>query len=51
MTSREAVQLLQGKMLHPEEEDRESTCTPLSCGWEITDTLCVAPVFTPASIM
>ncbi|XP_028594941.2 antizyme inhibitor 2 isoform X1 [Podarcis muralis] len=47
----EAVQLLQGKLLHPEEEDRESTCTPLSCGWEITDTLCVAPVFTPASIM
>ncbi|KAJ6654332.1 hypothetical protein lerEdw1_007254 [Lerista edwardsae] len=47
----EAVQLLQGKMLHSEEEDRESTCTPLSCGWEITDNLCVAPVFTPASIM
>ncbi|KAJ7304442.1 hypothetical protein JRQ81_012003 [Phrynocephalus forsythii] len=47
----EAVQLLQGKILHPEEEDRESTCAPLSCGWEITDTLCVAPVFTPASIM
>ncbi|XP_066494525.1 antizyme inhibitor 2 [Tiliqua scincoides] len=47
----EAVQLLQGKMLPSEEEDRESTCTPLSCGWEITDTLCVAPVFTPASIM
>ncbi|XP_061453136.1 antizyme inhibitor 2 [Rhineura floridana] len=47
----EATQLLQGKLLHPEEEDRESTCAPLSCGWEITDTLCVAPVFTPASIM
>uniref|UniRef100_A0ABM5ETE9 Antizyme inhibitor 2 n=1 Tax=Pogona vitticeps TaxID=103695 RepID=A0ABM5ETE9_9SAUR len=47
----EAVQLLQGKVLHPEEEDRENTCAPLSCGWEITDTLCVAPVFTPASIM
>ncbi|XP_053124382.1 antizyme inhibitor 2 isoform X2 [Hemicordylus capensis] len=47
----EAVQLLQGKLLHPEEEDRESTCAPLSCGWEITDSLCVAPVFTPASIM
>ncbi|KAH0631088.1 hypothetical protein JD844_005179 [Phrynosoma platyrhinos] len=47
----EAVQLLWGKLLHPEEEDRESACTPLSCGWEITDTLCVAPVFTPASIM
>ncbi|XP_013929719.1 PREDICTED: antizyme inhibitor 2-like [Thamnophis sirtalis] len=47
----EAVQLLQGKSLYLEEEDRESTCAPLSCGWEITDTLCVVPVFTPASIM
>ncbi|XP_063168681.1 antizyme inhibitor 2 isoform X2 [Candoia aspera] len=47
----EAVQLLKGKSLYPEEEDRESTCAPLSCGWEIMDTLCVAPVFTPASIM
>ncbi|XP_070620800.1 antizyme inhibitor 2 [Erythrolamprus reginae] len=47
----EAVQLLQGKPLYPEEEDRESPCAPLSCGWEITDPLCVAPVFTPASIM
>ncbi|XP_062996025.1 antizyme inhibitor 2 isoform X2 [Elgaria multicarinata webbii] len=47
----EAVQFLKGKLLHPEEEDRESTCAPLSCGWEITDTLCVAPVFAPASIM
>ncbi|KAF7236271.1 Antizyme inhibitor 2 [Varanus komodoensis] len=48
----EAVQLLKGKPLHAEEEDgRESACAPLSCGWEITDTLCVAPVFAPASIM
>nr|XP_060640081.1 antizyme inhibitor 2 [Anolis sagrei ordinatus] len=50
----EAVQLLWGKLLHAEEEEeegRESTCTPLSCGWEITDSLCAAPVFTPASIM
>ncbi|XP_039184117.1 antizyme inhibitor 2 isoform X3 [Crotalus tigris] len=49
----EAVQLLQGrrKSLYLEEEDRESTCTPPCCGWEIADTLCVAPVFTPASIM
>uniref|UniRef100_A0A8D0G6C5 Antizyme inhibitor 2 n=1 Tax=Sphenodon punctatus TaxID=8508 RepID=A0A8D0G6C5_SPHPU len=45
-----AVQLLQGKLLQPEEEERESICTPLSCGWEMTDTLCVAPVFAPASI-
>ncbi|XP_048357369.1 antizyme inhibitor 2 isoform X1 [Sphaerodactylus townsendi] len=47
----EAVQLLQGKLLLPEEEDQESTCAPLSCGWEITETLCVTPVFAPASIM
>ncbi|XP_032083017.1 antizyme inhibitor 2 isoform X1 [Thamnophis elegans] len=47
----EAVQLLQGKSLYLEEEDRDSTCAPLSCGWEITDILCVVPVFTPASIM
>uniref|UniRef100_A0A8C8RSP4 Antizyme inhibitor 2 n=1 Tax=Pelusios castaneus TaxID=367368 RepID=A0A8C8RSP4_9SAUR len=45
-----AVQLLQRKLPQPEEEDRESMCTPLSCGWEITDTLCVTPVFAPASI-
>ncbi|XP_044854122.1 antizyme inhibitor 2 isoform X4 [Mauremys mutica] len=48
--SREAVRLLQGKLPLPEEEDRESMCTPLSCGWEITDTLCITPVFTPARI-
>lgn len=46
----EAVQLLKGKSLYPEEEDRESTCARLSCGWEITDTVCVAPIFAPASI-
>ncbi|XP_074832211.1 antizyme inhibitor 2 [Carettochelys insculpta] len=46
----EAVQLLQGKLPQPEEEDRASACTPLSCGWEITATLCVTPVFTPARI-
>ncbi|XP_066125848.1 antizyme inhibitor 2 isoform X3 [Saccopteryx bilineata] len=32
-------------------EDAEGVCKPLSCGWEITDTLCMGPVFTPASIM
>uniref|UniRef100_A0A674JN98 Antizyme inhibitor 2 n=1 Tax=Terrapene triunguis TaxID=2587831 RepID=A0A674JN98_9SAUR len=47
--SREALRLLQGKLPQPE-EDRESLCTPLSCGWEITDTLCITPVFTPARI-
>lgn len=34
-----------------QDEDAEGMCKPLSCGWEITDTLCVGPVFTPASIM
>ncbi|XP_048682069.1 antizyme inhibitor 2 isoform X2 [Caretta caretta] len=48
--SREAVRLLQGKLPQPEEEDRESLCAPLSCGWEITNTLCITPVFTPARI-
>ncbi|XP_064327442.1 antizyme inhibitor 2 isoform X1 [Phalacrocorax carbo] len=45
-----AIQLFQGKP--PQTEDnRESVCTPLSCGWEMADTLCVTPVFTPASII
>uniref|UniRef100_A0A8C0G314 Antizyme inhibitor 2 n=1 Tax=Chelonoidis abingdonii TaxID=106734 RepID=A0A8C0G314_CHEAB len=48
--SREAVRLLQGKLPLPEKEDRENMCTPLSCGWEITDTLCITPVFTTARI-
>uniref|UniRef100_G1NU48 Antizyme inhibitor 2 n=1 Tax=Myotis lucifugus TaxID=59463 RepID=G1NU48_MYOLU len=34
-----------------QDEDAEGMCKPLSCGWEITDTLCVGPVFTPASII
>lgn len=43
---------LQGQLLPADqEEDAEGVCKPLSCGWEITDTLCVGPVFTPASIM
>ncbi|KFO11375.1 Ornithine decarboxylase 2 [Balearica regulorum gibbericeps] len=45
-----AIQLFQGK-LPQTEDDRESICTPLSCGWEMAETLCVTPVFAPASII
>ncbi|NWV43638.1 AZIN2 inhibitor, partial [Grantiella picta] len=45
-----AVQLFQGKPPQTE-DDRESLCTPLSCGWEMAETLCVTPVFAPASII
>ncbi|XP_057355951.1 antizyme inhibitor 2 isoform X1 [Manis pentadactyla] len=49
--SRVAWEALQGQLLPAEQdEDAEGMCKPLSCGWEITDTLCVGPVFTPASI-
>ncbi|NWX71754.1 AZIN2 inhibitor, partial [Alca torda] len=44
------VQLFQGKTL-PTEDDRESVCAPLSCGWEMAETLCVPPVFAPAGII
>lgn len=47
---RKAVQLFQGKLL-PAEDDHESACTPLSCGWEMVESLCVPPVFTPAGII
>ncbi|KAG8451608.1 hypothetical protein GDO86_003704 [Hymenochirus boettgeri] len=33
-----AVQLLQRGL--KETEERENVCTPMSCGWEISDTLC-----------
>ncbi|TKC40166.1 hypothetical protein EI555_008312, partial [Monodon monoceros] len=50
--SRVAWEALRGQLLPAEQdEDAEGTCRPLSCGWEITDTLCMGPVFTPASIM
>ncbi|XP_037683740.1 antizyme inhibitor 2 isoform X1 [Choloepus didactylus] len=50
--SRVAWEALQGQLLPAEQdEDAEDVCKPLSCGREITDTLCVGPVFTPASIM
>ncbi|NXB34354.1 AZIN2 inhibitor, partial [Eulacestoma nigropectus] len=45
-----AVQLFQGKPAQAE-DDRESLCTPLSCGWEMAETLCVTPVFAPAGII
>lgn len=48
--SRVAWEALRGQ-LPAEDQDAEGVCKPLSCGWEITDTLCVGPVFTPASIM
>uniref|UniRef100_A0A8C6GAN9 Antizyme inhibitor 2 n=1 Tax=Mus spicilegus TaxID=10103 RepID=A0A8C6GAN9_MUSSI len=50
--SRLAWEALRGQLLPAEEDqDAEGVCKPLSCGWEITDTLCVGPVFTPASII
>ncbi|KAF1475169.1 Antizyme inhibitor 2, partial [Megadyptes antipodes antipodes] len=45
-----AVQLFQGKPPQTE-DDRESVCAPLSCGWEMAETLCVTPVFAPAGII
>ncbi|XP_050182379.1 antizyme inhibitor 2 [Myiozetetes cayanensis] len=45
-----AVQLFQGKPPQAEDE-RESLCTPLSCGWEMAETLCVPPVFAPTGII
>ncbi|NWU90351.1 AZIN2 inhibitor, partial [Upupa epops] len=44
------LQLFQGKPPQTE-EDRESVCAPLSCGWEMVEPLCVTPVFAPASII
>ncbi|NWU48826.1 AZIN2 inhibitor, partial [Dromas ardeola] len=40
----------QGWLL-PTEDDQESVCAPLSCGWEMAETLCVPPVFAPTSII
>ncbi|NWY19000.1 AZIN2 inhibitor, partial [Aphelocoma coerulescens] len=45
-----AIQLFQEKPPQTE-DDRESLCTPLSCGWEMAETLCVTPVFAPAGII
>ncbi|NXP81514.1 AZIN2 inhibitor, partial [Ramphastos sulfuratus] len=44
------LQLFQAKPPQTEDE-RESICTPLSCGWEMAETLCVPPAFAPASII
>ncbi|NXK35953.1 AZIN2 inhibitor, partial [Piprites chloris] len=49
-TAWKAIQLFQGKPLQAE-DDRESFCTPLSCGWEMAETLCVPPVFAPTGII
>ncbi|NXK06196.1 AZIN2 inhibitor, partial [Herpetotheres cachinnans] len=45
-----AVQLFLGKPPQTE-DDRENLCTPLSCGWETAETLCVTPVFAPTGII
>ncbi|NXL60846.1 AZIN2 inhibitor, partial [Chordeiles acutipennis] len=44
------IQLFQGKPPQ-REDDRESVCSPPSCGWEMAEALCVSPVFTPAGII
>lgn len=44
----EAVQLLK-KGLYKVEE-KETVCTPMSCGWEISDSLCFTPAFAQPSI-
>ncbi|NXD84286.1 AZIN2 inhibitor, partial [Halcyon senegalensis] len=44
------IQLFQGKPPQPE-DDRESVCAPLSCGWEMAEPLCVTPLFAPTGII
>ncbi|NXL37962.1 AZIN2 inhibitor, partial [Glaucidium brasilianum] len=44
------IQLLQGKPPQTE-DDRESVCARLSCGWEMAETLCVTPACAPAGII
>ncbi|XP_021139042.2 antizyme inhibitor 2 isoform X2 [Columba livia] len=44
------IQLFQGKPPQSD-DDRESVCAPLSCGWEMAESLCVAPVFAPTGII
>ncbi|XP_074073853.1 antizyme inhibitor 2 [Macrotis lagotis] len=48
--SRVTWEAVRGRLLPPE-GDAEDMCKPLSCGWEIADTLCVGPVFAPTSII
>ncbi|XP_069613177.1 antizyme inhibitor 2 [Ranitomeya imitator] len=45
----EAVQLLQKGLFQVEE--KETICAPMSCGWEISDTLCLPPAFAPTRII
>ncbi|NXT21883.1 AZIN2 inhibitor, partial [Syrrhaptes paradoxus] len=45
-----AVQLFQEKPSQTD-DDHESVCTPLSCSWEMAETLSVPPVFAPAGII
>lgn len=48
-TAWEAVQFLQRGS--QQTEDNKSVCTPMSCGWEISDALCFAPAFSPTGII
>ncbi|XP_040192945.1 antizyme inhibitor 2 [Rana temporaria] len=45
----EAVQLLKQGLYKIEE--KEKVCTPMSCGWEISDSLCFTPAFAQPSII
>lgn len=45
----DAVLLLQ-KGLHQVEE-KENPCAPMSCGWEISESLCLTPAFAPTRII
>ncbi|XP_063300600.1 antizyme inhibitor 2-like [Pelobates fuscus] len=44
-----AVQLL--KRGFQQLEGKETVCTPMSCGWEISDSLCFLHTFTPTGII
>ncbi|XP_055654124.1 antizyme inhibitor 2 isoform X3 [Falco peregrinus] len=45
-----AVQLFLGKP-PAAEDDRETLCAPLSCGWETAEAPCITPALAPASII
>ncbi|KFQ72417.1 Ornithine decarboxylase 2 [Phaethon lepturus] len=45
-----AIQLFLGRPPQTE-DDHENVCAPLSCGWEMAESLCITPVFAPASII
>uniref|UniRef100_F6WZT5 Antizyme inhibitor 2 n=1 Tax=Xenopus tropicalis TaxID=8364 RepID=F6WZT5_XENTR len=44
-----AVELLQRGLQRT--EDKETVCTPMSCGWEISDSLCFTRTFAATSII